>query len=91
MLPGINNHQGNAGLCEVRLMIIDLGDQQSFSNGFPHEGGPAGSHDGGSDLAQLFAKALEVSEIGLNGAGKFSGRCAAACGVRFCQNMECRI
>src|SRR5262249_20999031 len=80
MLPSIDHHQWDAGLCEVGLVVVNLRDQQPLSNRLPYQRSPAGSHNGRGNLRKLFTEARKVSEVFLNSLKEIAVRIASTLG-----------
>ena len=78
VLPRIDDQQWDARLSEIGLMIVDLRNQQSFSDRFPNQRRPTGPHDARRNFVQLVPKRLKSAEILLNGPGKNPIRRATA-------------
>jgi hypothetical protein len=84
VFPRIDNHQWNTSLGEVGLVIVNLCDQQSFSNGLPNQRGSTGAHDRRSHFRELLAKSREPAEVSLLRTAAFCGhvlprKCRAGC------------
>src|SRR5215471_10535398 len=84
MFPGIEDHDRNARLCKIRLMVVNLSNQQGLSNGLPNQRRPTGTHNRPGDLRQLFAEPVKITEILLNGFSEVSLRSASALGSHVC-------
>ncbi len=77
VFPSINNQQGNAALRKIRLVIVDLSDQQLLTKRLPNQSSPSRAHDRRRDFGELLLKVVEAAEISLNGLGQEALRCTA--------------
>jgi hypothetical protein len=63
VLPGIEHEQGRARLRQVRLVVVDLCDEELLPERLPHERRPARAHDGRCNGVDLFLEGFEAPEL----------------------------
>ena len=74
----IENEQRHSALIQVRLVVVDLRDQESCPERLPDQRGPSRSHDRGCHLVELPPEGRKPAEVAFKGSFQLAGRFAAA-------------